>query len=724
MKFTCLGMKKLISAYIDGEVSFNQREALRGHLKSCKNCNDYYQQLKKMSDILPSYKDEEISLDLEQKIKQDFLGDKYKGVMAMRKKIFISAGSVALVMMLVFVMVGSQTFIKKGFQGKMLGSTQRIVDNGVLDSENKKSNLKGYSAVVDEKEPVAGAFSLGSAKRPKVSMAASGKNWKDFTALKKDSIVFKGSTNRSDSRHIVPHGGKVTGNLSAENYVPYETSIVDFGASFSDAGMRFQSLTNLSVAEDGLGYQEQSNTEGYDRIYENDFLEALENPLSTFSIDVDTASYANTRRYIMDQRRLPPKDAVRIEEMINYFDYQYPQPTGDDPFSIISEVGICPWNSDHKLALVGLQGKEVPMEDVPSNNLVFLIDVSGSMNNAQKLPLLKQAFKLLVKQLRQEDRVSIVVYAGAAGMVLDSTPGNEKESISRAIDNLSAGGSTAGGAGIKLAYKIAEENFLKDGNNRVILATDGDFNVGASSNAEMVRLIEANRDKGIFLTALGFGAGNYKDSKMEGIADKGNGNYAYIDNLLEAKKVFVKQLTGTLLTIAKDVKIQIEFNPSKVKAYRLIGYENRMLKKEDFNDDKKDAGELGAGHRVTALYEIVPAASKEEFGKVDALTYQQTTVAKSDDLMTVKLRYKKPDEDVSKLITNKVSASQEWEISNNYNFASSVAEFGMLLRNSEHKANASYGQVLIRAKTAKGADENGYRAEFIRIVETAELLVK
>jgi Ca-activated chloride channel family protein len=463
------------------------------------------------------------------------------------------------------------------------------------------------------------------------------------------------------------------------------------------------------------------NTEQYDRIVDNVFKDSMQNPLSTFSIDVDRAAYANVRRFL-NGNQLPPPDAVRIEEMINYFDYDYPQPKGDDPFVVSMDVAECPWNTDHQLALIGLQGLEIETRNLPPNNLVFLLDVSGSMKHSNKLPLLKSALRLLVDQLRPEDRVSIVVYAGAAGMVLEPTA--HKEKILEAINRLNAGGSTAGGAGIELAYKTALESFIANGNNRVILATDGDFNVGASSDGALTRLIEKKRESGIFLSVLGFGTGNYKDSKMEKLADKGNGNYAYIDDILEAKKVLVTEMGGTLMTIAKDVKVQVEFNPAAVKAYRLIGYENRLLAKEDFDDDTKDAGELGAGHTVTALYELIPAVSSEQVPVAEHLKYQVTGLVKSDEIMTVKLRYKKPESDTSRLIVQSVmpSASEPLEPSQNLQFASSVAEFGLLLRDSEYKGSAGYGQVLRRAKAARGVDEEGYRAEFIRLVEKAELL--
>jgi Ca-activated chloride channel family protein len=473
------------------------------------------------------------------------------------------------------------------------------------------------------------------------------------------------------------------------------------------------------------------NTEEYDNITENPFLKVTDNPLSTFSIDVDAASYSNVRRFL-HSGELPPAGAVRIEEMINYFHYEYPQPTGNDPFSVNTEISDCPWNKDHKLVLVGLQGKKIPVQNLPPSNLVFLIDVSGSMMTENKLPLVKASMILLVDQLRQDDQVAIVVYAGAAGLVLSSTNGSDKTKIKDAIDALEAGGSTAGGAGIKLAYKTARENFVKDGNNRVILCTDGDFNVGASSDDEMERLIEDERKSGVFLTVLGYGMGNYKDSKMQKLADKGNGNHAYIDGLNEAKKVLVNEFGGTLFTIAKDVKLQIEFNPGKVQGYRLIGYENRLLNKEDFNDDKKDAGELGSGHTVTALYEVIPVGIKDTLmKKVDELKYQKTNTAlgtgsANGEIMNIKFRYKQPDGDVSKLIEHPVFDTKLAiaATSDNFRFAAAVAEFGMLLRQSEYKSNSSFGNVITLATNAKGRDAEGYRSEFIELVSNAQSIAK
>ena len=478
-------------------------------------------------------------------------------------------------------------------------------------------------------------------------------------------------------------------------------------------------------AEPWRWQREPGNTENYSAINENRFLTALTTPVSTFSIDVDAASYSNVRRFL-SQGTLPPVDAVRLEELVNYFPYRYPDRTGRHPFAVSTEVGPCPWAPDHRLARIGLQAHRVPTRELPPSNLVFLIDVSGSMQSPDKLPLVKQAFRALVKELRPEDRVAIVVYAGAAGLVLPPTSGSDQTTILEAIDRLEAGGSTAGGAGIRLAYDVAREHFNREGNNRVILATDGDFNVGVSSDAEMVRLIEQRREEGTFLTVLGFGTGNLKDSKMEQMADKGNGHYAYIDTFREAQKVFVQEFGGTLFTVAKDVKIQVELNPARVRSYRLLGYENRLLNREDFADDKKDAGELGSGHSVTALYEIVPVGAKPMATADDSLTYQQVSVRpearRSDELLTVRVRYKDPQGTVSRLLETPVKERSGGQATEDMRFASAVAGFALLLRDSEHRGGASFEQVLALARGARGEDENGYRAEFIGMVETARTL--
>ena len=474
------------------------------------------------------------------------------------------------------------------------------------------------------------------------------------------------------------------------------------------------------------------NTESYDFIESNGFKRVADHPLSTFSIDVDTASYANVRRFL-SQGQMPPAGAVRIEEMVNYFDYDYPPPTGDDPFSVNVEIADCPWQPDHRLARIGLKGYEVTWDETPPSNLVFLIDVSGSMKSPDKLPLLKEAMKLLVEQLGEHDSIALTVYAGASGLVLPSTTGANKGAILDALDRLNAGGSTNGGAGIKLAYDTAMANFIPGGVNRVILATDGDFNVGTTSRSDLTQLIEDKAKSGVFLSVLGFGTGNYKDSQLEQLADKGNGNYAYIDSLNEARKVLVTEMGGTLVTIAKDVKIQIEFNPAQVSAYRLIGYENRLLAKEDFNDDTKDAGEIGAGHTVTAFYEIVPGGVEVETPGVDPLEYQPTATAESETalpeelsgtMMTVKLRYKEPDGDTSKLMKVRVADAGLTlaEASDDFTFATAVASFGMLLRGSEHVPGFTYGAVLEMAQSSRGEDPNGYRAEFAQLVQRAEEL--
>jgi Ca-activated chloride channel family protein len=467
------------------------------------------------------------------------------------------------------------------------------------------------------------------------------------------------------------------------------------------------------------------NTESYDHIHDGRVRRVADDPLSTFSIDVDTASYSNVRRFLTDGS-LPPEDAVRIEELINYFRFDYPQAAGEDPFSVTTELAACPWNPKHRLALIGIRGRERD-EDKPvgPRNLVFLIDVSGSMQPPDKLPLVRNAMRMLVDTLTPRDRIAIVVYAGASGLVLPSTRANRKEVIHQAIAQLEAGGSTNGGAGIQLAYQIARRNFVSGGVNRVILATDGDFNVGVTSQDELVRLIEKERESGVFLSALGVGTGNLKDLTLEKLADKGNGNYAYLDSLQEARKVLVREAGATLNTIAKDVKIQVEFNPAAVAAYRLIGYENRTLRSEDFNNDKKDAGEIGEGHSVTALYEIVPAGVEVDRPWIDPLKYQPPPPARATtdarELATVKIRYKAPDGDTSRLIT-RVMLNANAPMSANLGFASAVAEFGMLLRNSEHKGSASYGGLVARARSFRGTDPEGYRAEFIKLVDLAAAL--
>lgn len=610
--------------------------------------------------------------------------------------------------------------------------------------------------VTDEKgNPVAGISVLVKGTTNGTSSGTDG-TYRILVAGSKDVLVFSGSGFQSREEKVAGRT-KIDVSLLPDNKLMTEVVVTAYGqqrkkdlagavaavpaSAYSTqnyAGYNLQGkIAGVQVQNtNGNGYQPGNqqgyyDREGYDKITENGFLKATDNPLSTFSIDVDAASYSNVRRFL-NTGQLPPAGAVRIEEMINYFRYEYPQPENKDPFSINTEISDAPWNKDHKLVLIGLQGKKIPVENLPASNLVFLIDVSGSMQGPERIGLVKASMKMLVEQLREQDKVAIVVYAGAAGMVLPSTPGSDKQKIKEAIDNLEAGGSTAGGAGIKLAYKTAREYFVKGGNNRVILCTDGDFNVGESSDDAMERLIEEERKSGVFLTVLGYGMGNYQDAKMQKLADKGNGNHAYIDGITEAKKVLVNEFGGTLFTIAKDVKLQIEFNPAKVQAYRLIGYENRMLAKEDFNDDKKDAGELGSGHTVTALYEVIPVGVKSSFlPSVEPLKYRKNnekagTKSETDEIMTVKFRYKAPDGDVSKLIEHPLldKSVSIAKTSDNFRFAAAVAQFGMLLRNSEFKSNASFESVLSLAKKSMTTDADGYRSEFVRLVESARLLSK
>ncbi|GEM_PF-5269235 len=466
--------------------------------------------------------------------------------------------------------------------------------------------------------------------------------------------------------------------------------------------------------------------EQYDEFIENAFESPLDKPLSTFGIDVDGAGYSNVRRFI-NSNFLPPKDAVKLEEMINYFNYDFPEPEGDDPFSITTEIGKCPWEKDNLILQVAINGERIDFNEDQSNNIVFLIDVSGSMNSSVKLPLLKKSLKLMVNELGEDDKIALVVYAGAAGLVLPSTTCDQKETIYEALENLSAGGSTAGAAGIELAYKIAQEEFIKTGNNRVILATDGDFNVGVSEDQELTQMIEEKRETGVYLSVLGFGTGNLQSSKMEKLADNGNGNYSYIDNILEAKKVLVDEIGGTLITIAKDVKLQLEFNQDYVKSYRLLGYENRSLETKDFNDDLKDSGDLGSGHTVVALYEIIMQDEKKP-EVASKLRYQKQALNNSngiqDELVFLKLRYKQPDSSKSKLISRIVKNEVESENSDNFIFATSVAEFGLLLRESKYRSNASFNHVINSASKSQGKDKNGYRSEFIELVKRSKKLME
>jgi Ca-activated chloride channel family protein len=514
-----------------------------------------------------------------------------------------------------------------------------------------------------------------------------------------------------------------------------------FGNDSAGSPHRAAGDTQSALSEDSeppSRSRQDFDTATYDHVSENPFLQAATNPLSTFSIDVDTASYSNIRRFI-ESGSLPPKDAVRVEEMINYFTYDYREPEGDKPFSIDLDATACPWDASHRLLRIGLKGRDVTTENRPASNLVFLLDVSGSMTPAERLPLVKQAMRLLVEKLTEKDRVAIVVYAGGSGLALPSTTGDRKETILRALEDLKAGGSTNGAEGIELAYKVAADNFIKGGVNRVILATDGDFNIGVTNQGDLIRLIERKAKGGVFLSVLGVGTDNLKDSTMQKLADKGNGNYAYLDSLDEARKVLVQQVNGTLMTIAKDVKIQVEFNPARVASYRLIGYEKRMLRKEDFNNDKVDAGEIGAGHTVTALYEIVPAGTgaadpSASIPPVDPLKYQapssspvavaQADAKASQEMVTVKLRYKKPDGDRSELTERSFvdNGSKFEDAAPDLKFAAAVAEFGMILRDSQYKGKGTIGAVIEWAREGKGRDAAGYRAGFLELARKTQAL--
>ena len=589
--------------------------------------------------------------------------------------------------------------------------------------------------------------SMGMASAQRITVTGKVTDAADGSELPGVSIYEKGTSNGTISDvngtfKIQTEKGKVL----VFNYIGYQTKEVKVSGTVCNVSLQ---LDNVSLDECVVvGYATQrkaeitgsaysispvasyvvASNEEYGHFSENRFKSAADDPLSTFSIDVDAASYSNMRRFV-NQGQKPPVDAIRTEELINYFSYNYAKPTGSDPVKITTEIGECPWNKQHRLFSIGLKAKEIADEKLPASNLVFLIDVSGSMYGPTRLELVKSSLKLLINNLRDKDRVAIVVYAGSAGEVLPSTSGSDKQKIKEALDNLTAGGSTAGGAGIQLAYSIAQKNFIKGGNNRIILCTDGDFNVGVSSTGGLESLIEEKRKTGVFLTILGYGMGNYKDNRMQVLAEKGNGNHAYIDNLQEANKVLVQEFGGTIHTVAKDVKLQIEFNPAFVQSYRLIGYESRLLNKEDFNDDTKDAGEMGAGHVVTALYEIIPVGVESSYGSVDKLKYQSEEKKpkegkllgnNSKELLTVKLRYKEPDGEKSKKIELPVVDNKQRKTSSDFRFAASVAMFGQLLHNSDFKGDASYDNVISLAKTALGDDEQGYRREFVRLVETVK----
>lgn len=627
-----------------------------------------------------------------------------------------------LITLLLFLTVSSQLFAQE------LTVTGTITDDTGLPLPGATVMIKGttYGKVAD----FIGKYEIKVAKGKKLVFSYVGFESQEIKVKESIINVQLESDQALDAVTVVAHGARKTSSKLSSAVTVVNDESVNEVLRGSTSGVNVNTVNQIvirgrsSVSND-FKYHQPSSTqnESYKEINENTFKRTALVPLSTFSIDVDKAAYSNIRRMINNGQEVPA-DAVKIEEMINYFEYDYAQPVNEHPFAVHTELGTTPWNNETKLLKIGLKGKEIPLAEIPASNFTFLIDVSGSMSGQNKLPLLKAAFKLMVNKMRSQDRVAIVVYAGAAGLVLKPTSGDDKQTIIAALDKLSAGGSTAGGQGIELAYKIASENFIKDGNNRVILATDGDFNVGRTSVGDMETLIEKKRETGVFLSVLGFGYGNYKDDKLEALADKGNGNHAYIDTMQEAHKIFGKEFGGTLYTIAKDVKLQLEFNPTIVQGYRLIGYENRLLADEDFKNDKKDAGELGAGHTVTALYEIIPVGVTTAYLKdVDSLKYTKPTITNtsySDELLTVKLRYKKPTEATSIELKEVVKNELTVNLSSDFNFTSAVALYGMQLKSSKFHNNATLENVIALAELGIGKDSNGYRAEFIRLVASTK----
>jgi len=678
--------KILISAYADGELSPKDLAEAERLLKEVPEARHYLDSITSLSSSLRVIKDAAVSPDLDRKVLKPFLN---KGESMKTSNIWKPSLAVATVC--VAIIIGGLSlnqYAQRGMQGRLKSASDFLV----------------ASTPAQVAQQVTAVAAMPSRAAQQLASVASGR-------VNSDKLAF--AEKEAATTQYEPYYSNTLSKSTRSGFFSAERM---HGVVLFDAAIDYKQYVQSAPG----------NTEEYNTIEEGRFLEAVREPLSTFSADVDTGSYTNIRRYL-NGHQMPPKDAVRLEEMINYFGYDYPKAEGNDPFSITVKGALCPWNKDHKLVLIGLKGKTPDAEKLPPSNLVFLLDISGSMESPEKLPLIQQAFSMMVRQLRDKDKVAIVVYAGSEGVALDSTSGADKEKIIAAIQNLQAGGSTAGGAGIRKAYEIAKQNFIADGNNRVILATDGDFNVGVSSTSDMVSLIEEKRKEGVFLTVIGVGYdGNLKDGRLQQIADKGNGSYHYFDSLQEATKVFMSELGSTLFTIAKDVKIQVEFNPAVVKAYRLIGYEKRKLNNADFNDDKKDAGEIGAGHTVTAMYEIIPTGSNEQVSGVDALKYQEVKpapAASTDEMLTVKLRYKEPKEDVSKLLSRVLKTTEiTSDPQGDFAFATAVAEFGMVLRHSVHKGSANYAQVLQAAKASTGDDKFGYRAEFIKLVEIADSL--
>ena len=612
--------------------------------------------------------------------------------------------------MLIAIVVKSQTVTT--IKGQVLDKDSKVGIAGILIKSKK-----GQQILTDSK----GEFSISSFKGDTLTFQSIGYSSEELIVKKDKKVkIYMEQVNNALNEFVVTA------------YAPSHKKVFTGSTPVLAGSVRGMTVTNNAVGNSGnlmiRGIGREQNTESYKGFEENKFISPLKEALSTFAADVDVASYNNVKRFL-NQGNLPPVDAVRVEEMINYFQYDMPNPNGDNPVAIKTELAISPWNSKHKLLRISLKAKDIPKYNLPASNFVFLIDVSGSMFEANKLPLVKSSLKLLVDQLRDKDKVAIVTYAGNAQTRLESTAGDQKMKIKEIIDGLEAGGSTAGGDGLKMAYNIARKNFLSNGNNRIVMATDGDFNVGASSDTDMENLIEREHESGVNISILGYGMGNYKDSKLELLANKGRGNYAYINDISEARKAMISEFGGTMFTVAKDVKIQVEFNPKYVQYYRLVGYENRLMEAEDFNNDKKVGGDMGVGHVVTAIYDIIPAGVKSDaVGNVDPLKYQEAKTKSvsnsSSELATVKFRYKDPNASKSKLQEHVVQQSDLKAMSGDFSFATAVAELGMLLRNSEHKQEASFDKLIQRAKQSKGKDDEGYRAEFIKIAENAKVLMK
>lgn len=744
-------IKVLISAYIDGEVTPTEKNIIEEHLSTCASCQKDLKMYKAMSSSLSKWPDETLSPDEAMKVQKHL--EQRREPMFTQRNAAILVSTVCLVLFIgTFLQIKHLRHVSSasmlGEQYVSLNSPQPAVQRPITAVAPQMAQLPLSQPIVQKPvmpvtlpmHQVMGmqlAFNKGIEGRLKSAADDIGDQYSTAVRTRPMQLASAQGGASYEPYYMASNYSVENKRLSSglvgmdSNTYRVRSGIQESVYSGYDSNTYYYPNTwyypEPAPIEPYRIQDAESNTEQYDHFEENTFLGVKENPLSTFSIDVDTASYSNIRRFLMSDQ-MPPKDAVHIEEMINYFHYNYPQPAWNVPFSITTEMVPCPWNRSHNLALVGLQGKKIALANLPPSNLVFLVDVSGSMGEEDKLPLVKAALHLLVEQLRPQDTVSIAAFAGSASSLLEPTSGRDKDKIEAAIDGLEAGGSTNGDEGLQLAYKIAKENFLPKGNNRIIVTTDGDFNVGTTNDGDLIQMIEQKRDEGTYLTVLGFGMGNIKASRMEKLADSGNGNFAYIDTLDEARKVLVEQLGGTLYTIAKDVKVQVEFNPAQVKAYRLVGYEKRILKKEDFNNDKKEAGELGDGRTVTALYEIVPAGSAENFDNVDALKYQtstESTSTVSDEVMTVKLRYKNlhSKDDKSKLIVKTIKKDQLTAPgSENIRFAAAVAEFGMLLRHSEYKGNASYLKIINEAQLATGEDPDGLRAEFFDLVQRAGLL--